>query len=418
MRLLGVGGSTVIDWKRRSSAASFSMYLRYSSKVVAPMHWISPRARAGLRTLEASMAPSAPPAPTSVWSSSMKRMTFLARRTSFITALMRSSNWPRYLVPATIIARSSTTSACPQELGDVLVDDPLGEAFDDGGLAHAGFAEEHRVVLGAAAEDLDDALDLLRRPITGSSSPCLASSVRSRPKASSAGVLLLPAGPTGPPCHRRGSPASGVVPRFDAGAEEIEHLLADLFELEPEVHQHLGGDAVVLTKQAEQEVLGADVVVVEVAGLLDRVLDDLLGPRRLGQLAHGDHLGAALDELLDLEADLAQVDVEVLEDVGADSGALLDEAEQDVLGPDVLVVEPLGLLVGEGHHLAGSVGESFEHGNLRFGWQKASHPHGTHDLQVGSPDPGMAATSVPEPLVLLASAPKVRRSTRYPESAP
>ena len=39
----------------------------------------------------------------------MNRMTFLARRTSFITALMRSSNWPRYLVPATIIARSSTT---------------------------------------------------------------------------------------------------------------------------------------------------------------------------------------------------------------------------------------------------------------------------------------------------------------------
>jgi len=34
------GGSTEIDWKRRSSAASFSMYLRYSSKVVAPMHWI------------------------------------------------------------------------------------------------------------------------------------------------------------------------------------------------------------------------------------------------------------------------------------------------------------------------------------------------------------------------------------------
>src|SRR3954447_27022950 len=54
----------MICWKRRSSAPSFSMYLRYSSSVVAPMHWISPRARAGLSTLLASMAPSAPPAPT------------------------------------------------------------------------------------------------------------------------------------------------------------------------------------------------------------------------------------------------------------------------------------------------------------------------------------------------------------------
>ena len=129
------------------------MYLRYSSSVVAPMHWISPRARAGLRTLEASIAPSAPPAPTSVCSSSMNRMVFLARRTSFMTALMRSSNWPRYFVPATIMARSSTTMRRSREqFGHVAIDDELGEAFDDGRLADAGFAEQHGVILGAAAE--------------------------------------------------------------------------------------------------------------------------------------------------------------------------------------------------------------------------------------------------------------------------
>ena len=44
--------------------------------------------------------------------------------------------------------------------GTVAVDDALGEALDDGRLADAGLAEEHRVVLGAAREDLDDALDL------------------------------------------------------------------------------------------------------------------------------------------------------------------------------------------------------------------------------------------------------------------
>src|ERR1044072_4882530 len=54
-----LGGATTIVWNRRSSAPSFSMYLRYSSRVVAPMHWTSPRARAGLSTLEASIAPSA-----------------------------------------------------------------------------------------------------------------------------------------------------------------------------------------------------------------------------------------------------------------------------------------------------------------------------------------------------------------------
>ena len=93
----------------------------------------------------------------------MKRMTLRARRTSVMTALMRSSNWPRYLVPATIIARSRTTmrlsiGAAPGTLPLTTV---LGEALDDGGLADAGLAEEDRVVLGAAGEDLDDALDLL-----------------------------------------------------------------------------------------------------------------------------------------------------------------------------------------------------------------------------------------------------------------
>ena len=54
------------------------MYLRNSSSVVAPMHCNSPRDRAGFSTLLASMAPSAPPAPTSVCSSSMNRIMFLA----------------------------------------------------------------------------------------------------------------------------------------------------------------------------------------------------------------------------------------------------------------------------------------------------------------------------------------------------
>src|SRR5262249_12479865 len=55
-------------------------------------------------------------------------------------------------------------AAVAEQLGDVGVDDELGQALDDGGLADAGLAEEHRVVLGAAAEDLDDALDLIRAP--------------------------------------------------------------------------------------------------------------------------------------------------------------------------------------------------------------------------------------------------------------
>jgi hypothetical protein len=106
-----LGSSIITGWKRRSSALSFSMCLRYSSRVVAPMQRSSPRARAGLSMLAASWAPSALPAPTRVWSSSMNRMILpSAALTSLSTALRRSSNSPRYLAPATRAARSSCMS--------------------------------------------------------------------------------------------------------------------------------------------------------------------------------------------------------------------------------------------------------------------------------------------------------------------
>ncbi len=48
-----------------------------------------------------------------------------------------------------------------EPLGHVLADDALGQAFDDRGLADARLADEHRVVLGAPRQHLDDAADLL-----------------------------------------------------------------------------------------------------------------------------------------------------------------------------------------------------------------------------------------------------------------
>lgn len=46
-----LGWSTYTCWKRRSRAGSFSMYLRYSSRVVAPMHRSSPRPSMGFNRL-------------------------------------------------------------------------------------------------------------------------------------------------------------------------------------------------------------------------------------------------------------------------------------------------------------------------------------------------------------------------------
>ena len=37
-----------------------------------------------------------------------------------------------------------------QSLGDLTLDDVLGQAFNDGGLANTGLTDQHRIVLGAA----------------------------------------------------------------------------------------------------------------------------------------------------------------------------------------------------------------------------------------------------------------------------
>ena len=77
------------------------MCLRYSSRVVAPIHCNSPRANAGLRMFAASIAPSAAPAPIRVCTSSITKITLPAERISSMIFFRRSSNSPRYLVPAT-----------------------------------------------------------------------------------------------------------------------------------------------------------------------------------------------------------------------------------------------------------------------------------------------------------------------------
>ena len=160
------GSPTNTGWNRRSSAASFSMYLRYSSSVVAPIRRSSPRASIGLIMLPASTAPSAPPAPTIVCSSSMNVMTSPSR----VGDLLEHGLEPLFELAAVLRARDHRADVerdhplAAQTVGDVALDDAAREALDDGRLADAGLADEHRVVLRAPRQHLDDPADLLVAP--------------------------------------------------------------------------------------------------------------------------------------------------------------------------------------------------------------------------------------------------------------
>ncbi len=177
------GGSTITGWNRRSRAASFSMCLRYSSRVVAPIIRSSPRASIGFSMLDASMAPSAAPAPTRVCISSRNVMIPpSAALISSSTALSRSSNSPRYLAPATIEPRSRATMR--------LLSRPVGTSPST--IREA--SPSAMAVLPTPGSPMSSGLFLVRRlrtwmtrrisssrPITGSSFPSAARATRSRP---------------------------------------------------------------------------------------------------------------------------------------------------------------------------------------------------------------------------------------------
>jgi len=113
------------------------------------------------------------------------------------------------------------------------------------------------------------------RPTTGSSLPSPACFVKLRPnwveQLGALGLLARSCGAT-----LLAAPGTGEHP---------DDLVANLVGIGVEVEQDACCDAFVLAHEAEQNVLGADVVVAEREGLTQRKLQNLLGPRRKRDLA-------------------------------------------------------------------------------------------------------------------------------------
>ena len=85
-------------------------------------------------------------------------------------------------------------------------------------------------------------------------------------------------------------------------------------------------------------------------GVRDGVSVELI----LKQVRRGSH-GSL--RFLDLLLNIFEVDVEVGQDGGGDPFALTNEAEEDVLGADVFVVQPGRLFAGHLQHFADAIGK-------------------------------------------------------------
>ena len=139
------------------------MYLRYSSSVVAPIMCSSPRASIGLSKFPASIEPSALPAPTIV----VHLVDEQQHLTLGLLHVLEDGLEPLFELAAILRAGDQRAHVERDDLlvlepfGHVAAHDALRETFDDRGLADAGFADQHRVVLRAAREHLNDAADLV-----------------------------------------------------------------------------------------------------------------------------------------------------------------------------------------------------------------------------------------------------------------
>ena len=170
-----------------------------------------------------------------------------------------------------------------ERVGDVVVDDLLGEALDDRRLADARLTDQHRVVLRAPREDLHDPFELARPPdhrIERALARGLGEVAAELIEDLAVAALLVAVLAGGADAGRGllgAAGATGGTGRALVAGEQLDDLLANAGEVGAELDEHLGGDALALADEAQQDVLGADVVVAELQRLAQREFEDLLG---------------------------------------------------------------------------------------------------------------------------------------------
>ena len=229
-----------------------------------------------------------------------------------------------------------------QEMRHVAVDDLLGEALDDGGLADARLADEHGVVLRAAAEHLLHALDL---EVTADQR-----------------IELVLHRRLGQVARELGQQRRFLDPRQRRLlVQQGDDVFADGVEAHPLFHEDRRRHGALFPENAEEQVLRADVVVEQPVGLFRRKLQHALGFGAEGDFDRGRDLLAEDGAALDFLADAFEGQMGSGKDAAREPLAFADETEEQMLGFNRDAAQLAGLVAREEEDASRSFRVAFEH---------------------------------------------------------
>ena len=245
----------------------------------------------------------------------------------------------------------------------------MGQAFDDGGLTDASFADEYRVILRPAAENLHHPADFFlstddRVEFAGPGhlGEVAAKSLQQRETLAPTGAAPFFAGAT----RRRRIFAIGLLLRRSVfrltftlngsvGVDVGEDFFAATLEVDVELLEDTGSDALPFLQEPQQDMFGANVGMTEATGFRHGMSHDLLHARcERNGVRSLSFLRPLADLLLDGRADTLQIEAHPAEDIDGHAFTQLDQAEQDVLRANVVVVESARFGPGELHDLTGA----------------------------------------------------------------
>ncbi len=142
--------------------------------------------------------------------------------------------------------------------------------------------------------------------------------------------------------------------RSKIGIKLLENLVTRPLDIDFEALQNASRHAFSFAQETKENVLGADVGMVQRLCFLPGKREHLLHARRVRDVP--DHLGfrTGTDLFLDLHPDRLEIHTHLLQHVDRNALPKFDQPEQEMLGADIVVIEAVCFLACERQNLLGS----------------------------------------------------------------